>query len=197
MSFFDYDFLFKIIIIGDTSVGKSSIMQQYVNNFFIGEYISTIGVDFLIKNLIIDNKKIKLQIWDTAGQEKFRSITKTYYRNVDAVILMYDITNLESFNHISNWINEINKFIDKYIPIIIIGNKNDLEKKRMISFNEGLILAKKYNALFDETSAKDYNSIDNAIIKIIKSIKNNNIKNINLNNQINLNNNIKKKCKIC
>ena len=121
-----YDLLFKIVIIGDSGVGKSSIINQYVNNFFSESYISTIGVDFMIKDIPITevfntidlkNKKIRLQIWDTAGQERFRTITTSYYRNVDGIILVYDITNISSFNDIKGWIDDIYKYLNPQLHL--------------------------------------------------------------------------------
>lgn len=180
-----YDILFKIIIVGDSGVGKSCIIQSYVNDFFSESYISTIGVDFLIKELDIDNKKIKLQIWDTAGQERFQTITSSYYRHAQGILLVYDITNIISFNNILKWIEQIDKYSSKSIPIIILGNKKDLESERVILTIQGIELAYKHNALFQEVSAKDRQSIEIAIknllplmfsqIKVIDNNKNDKI----------------------
>lgn len=129
----DYDYLFKILLIGDSGVGKSSLLTRFVDNSFNYAYLSTIGVDFAIKTLTCNNKKCKFQIWDTAGQERFRSITTSYYRGAKGMIVVYDITNKESFNSISKWISDINNLCNREINIIIVGNKIDCQNDRQVT----------------------------------------------------------------
>lgn len=168
----EYDCLFKIVIIGESGVGKSAIINQYTKNFFSDTYVSTIGVDFQFKEVEHEGKKIKLQIWDTAGQERFRTITNSYYRHSNGILLVYDVTNMETFANVEKWINEIYKFVPQDIPILLIGNKIDLESIRVISTNEGLLLSKKYNCEFVEVSAKEYSSIDKAMKIMIPKLFN-------------------------
>ena len=139
MSNLSFNYLLKYIIIGDSSVGKSNILLRYVHNSFNPEFLTTIGVEFGAKNIEINKKIFKIQIWDTAGQENFRSITRAYYKNSVCALVVYDITNRSSF---------------KSIFIILVGNKNDLENERQVSYEEGLEFAKNNNIVFFETSAK-------------------------------------------
>ena len=138
----DYDYIQKILLIGDSGVGKSSIVLRFTENTYNESYISTIGVDFKVKKLIIDNNVVKIQLWDTAGQERFKTITFSYYRGSHAVIIVFDITSRESFMNIEAWLEEIYKFCDKKkIKIIIIGNKKDLENTRKVSYDEAFTFA--------------------------------------------------------
>lgn len=154
------DFLFKIVVIGDSGVGKSCLINQYINGTFHNTYISTIGVDFFVKEKTVDDKRVKLQIWDTAGQERFRTITYSYYRHADAVILVYDVTNLETLNNLDHWMSEIRRFISEHVPIILIANKIDLVKDSVTSTLDGQKVATKYNLSFFELSALDRDKID-------------------------------------
>ena len=174
----DYDEKIKLMILGDSTVGKSSILRQYCKKEFHEKYIGTIGIDFQIKYININNKKIKLQIWDTAGQERYRVVTKNYFNSSDGFIIIYDITNRESFNNVKNWIEQITALAGENIKCIIFGNKNDLNNKRQVQKDEGKELAKNYNFNFFETSAKDgsnveegFNSIATSVMDDIKSVK--------------------------
>lgn len=149
----DYDCLFKVLILGESGVGKSSILQAYVNNFFSENYISTIGVDFFIKILKHNNTSIKIQIWDTAGQERFRSIVNAYYRGCHAVILVYDCTDIDSFDRLKCWYKEIKNFLTELVPILVISNKNDIRNKKVISTIQGKEYANSISASFVELSA--------------------------------------------
>jgi len=155
------DFTFKILVIGDGTSGKSSILHRYIDNSFYHNYISTIGVDFKIKVLNIFNKLIKLQIWDTAGQERFKAITTAYYRGVNGILLTYDVSNRETFDNIDNWINDINKFAPPDTLIVLVGNKSD-SIKRKVTIEEGINKANELNIPFIETSAKDNINIEKA-----------------------------------
>jgi len=156
----------KTIILGDCGVGKTTMLYKYYNGNFNHENESTVGVNFVSKYVETDkyNDIIKLQIWDTAGQERFRSIIKTYYRNVCACIIAYDITNKTSFQNSMYWINEIRQNNDS-AKLIIVGNKNDLEDQRKVSFEDGFKLSNYYNAPFFEVSSRDY--VDDIFDKLV------------------------------
>ena len=156
----EYDYLFKILLIGDSGVGKSSILARFTEDIFCETYISTIGVDFKIKTLEIDNKSAKLQIWDTAGQERFRTITSSYYRGAHAVLIMFDITDLSSFAHLTDWITEKDRYCREDIVFLLVGTKSDKENKRVVTKEMINEMSQKYNAPYVETSAKDGKNID-------------------------------------
>jgi len=166
----DYDEKLKLMILGDSNVGKSSILRKYCKNEFNGSYVATIGIDFQIKYLNIDGKKIKLQIWDTAGQERYRVVTKNYFNTSDGFLIIYDITNRESFLNINNWIEQINTLVGGNIKCIIFGNKNDLKEMRKVSIKEGEEMAKKYKCNFFETSAKEGNNLEEGFYNITKDV---------------------------
>ena len=177
MSNLSFNYLLKYIIIGDSSVGKSNILLRYVHNSFNPEFLTTIGVEFGAKNIEINKKKIKIQIWDTAGQENFRSITRAYYKNSVCALIVYDITNRSSFENIISWIEDCKGQSPKSIFIILVGNKNDLENERQVSYEEGLEFAKNNNIVFFETSAKTGKNISElfqtSAIEINKKIEEN------------------------
>ena len=156
----NYDFLLKYIIIGDAAVGKSNLLLRFAQNDFKSEYQLTIGVEFGAKNIDINNKKYRLQIWDTAGQENYRSITRAYYKNSVCAILVYDISNRDSFEHISNWIEDCLAQSPKTVFMVLVGNKSDLNDKRKVTLEEGQQMAKNNNMLFFETSAKTGENVD-------------------------------------
>ena len=167
----DYDYLFKIVIIGDSGVGKSCMLLRFADGTFTDSFISTIGVDFKIKTLNIDNKKIKLQIWDTAGQDRFKSITSSYYRGAHGIILVYDITDNDSFRNIEKWLGDIERYGLKDVNKLLIGNKCDLTEKRVVEYEKGKQLANDLNIIFIETSAKDSTNINDAFIIMTNEIK--------------------------
>jgi len=170
----EYDYLFKVVTVGDCGVGKSNLLMKYVNNIFILDNKTTIGVEFYVKNIEINDKIIKVQLWDTGGQERYRAITNAYYRGSQGCILVYDITRRETYDNIKKWLIEINDNVDyKHIPIILVGNKSDLKNLRSISTEEAKIFAKENNLLFIETSALDSTNVNNAFEEIIKDIYNN------------------------
>ena len=160
MSIQNYNYLFKYIIIGDSAVGKSNILLRYVQDRFNEEFQSTIGVEFGTKNIEIKNKICKIQIWDTAGQESFRSITRAYYKNSVCACIVYDITNRNSFQNVQQWIEDCKKQTPKTVLLVLIGNKLDLEKNREISYEEGESLALNNDMLFFETSAKTGENVE-------------------------------------
>ncbi len=155
-----YDYLLKYIIIGDAAVGKSNILLRYIQGDFREEYQLTIGVEFGAKNIDIGNKKFRIQVWDTAGQENYRSITRAYYKNSVCAILVYDISNRETFDHISNWIEDCISQSPKTVFMVLVGNKSDLEDNRQVTFEEGQEMAKNNNLIFFETSAKTGKNVD-------------------------------------
>ena len=159
------------MIIGETRTGKTSLISRYCKNEFSGgAYLSTIGIDFQIKNLEINSKKIRLQIWDTAGQERFRNIAKNYYQSSDGFIVVYDITNNESFQTLDYWVEEIKSNSQELSRMILVGNKCDLEEGRQVKKEEGKDYAKKKELKFYEVSAKDGTNVNKAFDDLIKDI---------------------------
>jgi len=164
------DYTFKTIIVGNAGVGKSSIVSRYCNNYYNDAYSTTIGVDYTIKVLSLDGKKIKLQLWDTAGQERFRTITSSYFRNADIVVIVFDLTNEHSFDKISDWYSELQKFIthDNYI---LIGNKSD-HTQDIVKKSDIDKLSERLNIDYFEVSAKKNINIAEAFDHVVKiSIK--------------------------
>eukprot|EP01103_Thecamoeba_quadrilineata_P018581 TRINITY_DN7122_c0_g1_i1.p1 TRINITY_DN7122_c0_g1~~TRINITY_DN7122_c0_g1_i1.p1 ORF type:complete len:205 (+),score=25.84 TRINITY_DN7122_c0_g1_i1:18-632(+) len=167
-----YKYLFKYIIVGDTAVGKSCLLLQFTDNRFQAVYDLTIGVEFGSKTVTIEQNQVKLQIWDTAGQEKFRSITRSYYRGASGCLLVYDITRRETFEHLGTWLDDCRKFSNQNIVIMLIGNKVDEESKRAVSKEEGEEFAKRYNLTFIETSAKTNQNVEQAFQDSARQIYN-------------------------
>ena len=169
-------FLFKYIIIGDSFVGKSKILLRYTNNSYNEIFVITIGAEFGAKTINIDGQEIRIQIWDTAGMENFKSITRSYYKNSICALIVYDISNKDSFKNVLNWIEDCKVFSPKNILLVLIGNKCDLEEKRQVSKEEGKKVAEENNMIFFETSAKDNINIDETFLKsaqkILENIKN-------------------------
>ncbi|CAE7889589.1 RAB1A [Symbiodinium sp. KB8] len=165
----DYDFLFKLVLIGDSGVGKSCLLLRFADNAFTDSYISTIGVDFRFRTIKIKDKTVKLQIWDTAGQERFRTITNAYYRGADGIIMVYDVTNKESFQHVRHWLNEVNRYASDDTCKLLIGNKNDSSDKAVTSA-EGEGQAKELQMPFLETSAKTAENVEEAFFKMAENL---------------------------
>ena len=166
----DYDEKVKLMILGDSSVGKTSLLKKYCKNEFSHSYITTVGIDFQVKLLNINDKKIKIQIWDTAGEERYRVVAKNYFNTSDGFIIMYDITNRDSFDSISNWIEQIKDSTPNYKKSVLFGNKSDLNKLRNVQINEGKELAQKNDFKFFETSAKDGLNLNEGIESIVKDV---------------------------
>ena len=199
----EYSLIFKMILIGDSGVGKTNILNRYINNKFLETTKSTVGVELGTKIEEYNNKKIKIQIWDTAGQERYRSITSAYYKGAKGALIVYDITRKNTFDNIDKWITDLKLNGDKNICIIILGNKSDLIDKREINKNDGIKKAEMYKTAFLETSALNGDNISKAFDELIEQIviNNKNIfqddneneidKGVNLNDEKNNNN---KKC---
>ena len=166
----DYDYIFKIVLIGDTCVGKSCILVRFSDDVFVENYVTTIGVDFRFKTMIVKNKIAKIQIWDTAGQERYRSITTAYYRGAAAIIICCDSTNKESFYNINNWIDEIAKYTDKEVDKLVLMNKCDLVEERQIDKNDISKFEKENGIKIMEVSAKTGDGIDKAFEYIIEKL---------------------------
>ncbi|KAK0140621.1 Ras-related protein Rab-8A [Merluccius polli] len=173
-----YDYLFKLLLIGDSGVGKTCVLFRFSEDAFNSTFISTIGIDFKIRTIELDGKKIKLQIWvtliisrDTAGQERFRTITTAYYRGAMGIMLVYDITNERSFENIKNWIRNIEEHASSDVEKMVLGNKCDINDKRQVSKERGEKLALEYGIKFMETSAKANINVENAFLTLARDIK--------------------------
>ena len=166
----EYEMMIKVILIGDSGVGKTNIMSKFLKNQFLEDSKATVGVEFGSKLFIQQGHKIKAQIWDTAGQEKYKAITSAYYKGSKGALVIYDITQKETFANIEKWVNDLKCKGDPKITIIIIGNKNDLEEKRQISKEQGEEKAKSFGCAFLETSAFSGDNIEKAFEMMVKEI---------------------------
>ena len=163
-----YDYLFKVVLIGDSGVGKSNLLMRYTKGDFNIESKTTIGVEFATKTIKTQsNNVIKAQIWDTAGQERYRAITNAYYRGAVGALLVYDVTSMKSFMHVSDWLKELKQFADTNIVILLVGNKTDLKDKREVKKEEAAAYADTHHLAFIETSALDCSNVDLAFDRII------------------------------
>ncbi len=167
----EYDYLFKLLLIGNSSVGKSCILLRFSDNIFNDNFLPTIGVDFKIRTFDLQSKTIKMQIWDTAGQERFKTITSSYYRGAHGVILVYDITDRQSFKDLDNWLLETDKHASEDIVKVLVGNKNELESSRAVAYSEGKNYADSNGMEFFETSAKNNVNIEEAFFTVARKIK--------------------------
>ena len=185
----DYNYLYKMLILGDSFVGKTNILKRFLHNEFDTSTKETVGVEFGSKNFTMDEKEVvKAQIWDTAGQERYRSVTKAYYKGTKGALLIYDITKRSTFENIDNWIIDLRTNGDKDILVILIGNKSDLAEQREVTPEEAQTKAEQYNIGFLETSAKSGDNIDKAFTELVSLIYNSNISAQQSNNQIEENN---------
>jgi len=167
-----FDMQIKLLMIGDSGVGKTCLLLRYANDSFSPTFITTIGIDFKIKNIQLDGKRIKLQIWDTAGQERFRTITTSYFRGAQGIILVYDVTDRQTFASIRNWIAQIQMHADVNVNKVLIGNKCDMNDQRAVSAEEGQALAEEYNIPFFECSAKQDIGVEKAFLTLATAAKN-------------------------
>ena len=168
----EYDFIFKVLLLGNSDVGKSSLILRYVDQVWNEVFVPTIGVDFKVKTLTIDNKQIKMQIWDTAGQERFRNVISSYFKGSHGILLVYDITNRDSFKNLENWLIEIEKNASENVLKILIGNKNDLVDEREINADEGQAFANRNGMQFIETSAKMNTNVNEAFEALARLMMN-------------------------
>jgi len=167
----EYDFLFKVLLIGDSGVGKSNLLCRFADDTYTESHIATIGVDFKIRTLDLDGSKVKLQIWDTAGQERFRTITSRYYRGAHGIVVVYDVTNQESFRNVKYWMQEIDKHAAVGVTKLVVGNKCDLSSKKLVSYDEANDLADSLGVQFLETSAKNAHNVEQAFYIMTEEIK--------------------------
>ncbi|VDL95672.1 unnamed protein product [Schistocephalus solidus] len=165
------DYLFKLLLIGDSGVGKSCLLLRFADDTYTETYISTIGVDFKIRTIELDGKVVKLQIWDTAGQERFRTITSSYYRGAHGIILVYDITDAESFANVKMWLSEVERYASASVSRLLVGNKADLSTKRAVQTSDAQALADSLGIPFLETSAKNATNVEEAFYKMAEKIK--------------------------
>jgi len=166
----DYDYLFKIVLIGDSGVGKSNILTRFTKNEFNLESKTTIGVEFATKTMSTEGRIIKAQIWDTAGQERYRAITSAYYRGAVGALLVYDITKYQTFANVEKWFEELKNNAESHIVVMLVGNKSDLKPLRAVSQEEAMAFAEKHGIAFIETSALDSSNVETAFHKVITEI---------------------------
>ena len=186
----EYDYIFKVLLVGNSDVGKSSLILRYVDQIWNDVFVPTIGVDFKVKSLEIENKSIKLQIWDTAGQERFRNVISSYFKGAHGILLIFDITSRDSFKELENWLAEVEKNASTQILKILIGNKCDLVEERDISKDEGEAFAMRNGMQYIETSAKintNVNEAFEALAKIMVEYSNKKNSGINENKTIKMN----------
>jgi len=165
-----YDYLFKLIVIGDAATGKSCILHRFTQNKFKSDSTHTIGVEFGSRVIETGGKNLKLQVWDTAGQERFRSVTRSYYRGAAGCVLVYDISSRESFNHVLAWLNDARSLATSNLVICLVGNKTDLQNDREVTFLEASRFAQDNDIMFVETSAKNGENVEEAFVKVARSI---------------------------
>ncbi|XP_029524377.1 ras-related protein Rab-19-like [Oncorhynchus nerka] len=166
-----FDFLFKIILVGDSDVGKTCVVQSFKSGVFMEKQQNTIGVDFTVRTMDIDGRKVKLQVWDTAGQERFRTITQSYYRSAHGAIVAYDITRRPTFESVTHWIQEVEQYGAASVVLILIGNKSDLQSERQVLFEDACTLAEGKGALAAlETSAKEAQNVEAAFVLMAREL---------------------------
>lgn len=166
----DYDFLFKIVMIGDSGVGKSNLLSRFTRNEFTIECLSTIGVEFATKSVAVDSKSIKAQIWDTAGQERFCAISNVYYRRAVGALLVYDITDSQTYENVATWLKDLKDHADGNIVIMLVGNKCDLKHLRAVPTETAQQFADSNQMSFIETSALNSTNVEEAFTSVVKSI---------------------------
>ncbi|KAG6536167.1 ras-related protein RGP1-like [Zingiber officinale] len=164
------DYVFKVVLIGDSAVGKSQLLARFSRNEFSVDSKATIGVEFQTRTLTIDQKTIKAQIWDTAGQERYRAVTSAYYRGAVGAMLVYDITKRQSFDHMARWLDELRTHADRNIVIMLIGNKSDLGSLRAVSIDDAKEFAQRENLFFMETSALEATNVESAFETALSEI---------------------------
>ena len=166
------DIVYKVLLLGDSTVGKTCFLLRYCDKTFQDAHLSTIGLDYRVKTMTLkNNKNIKLQIWDTAGQDRFRAITKNYYKGANGIILIYDVTNLQTYENVKNWITQIREETNPTVVIYLAGNKIDIpEEERVVKTEEGKEIANEYKLQFKETSAKDGINVNEVFQELVEKI---------------------------
>ncbi|KAI3521149.1 hypothetical protein L1887_10610 [Cichorium endivia] len=164
------DYVFKVVLIGDSAVGKSQLLSRFAKNEFSMDSKATLGVEFQTKTLVIDQKTVKAQIWDTAGQERYRAVTSAYYRGAVGAMLVYDMTKRQTFDHMTRWLEELRGHADKNIVIMLIGNKCDLEGLRAVPVEDAQEFAERENLCFMETSALEATNVETAFLTALTDI---------------------------
>lgn len=165
-----YDSIMKILLVGDSGVGKSCLLVRFVEDKFSPSFITTIGIDFKIKTVDINGKKIKLQLWDTAGQERFRTITTAYYRGAMGIILVYDVTDERTFSNIKQWLSTVNQHANDEAQLLLVGNKSDMDT-RAVTYEQGEALSKELGLPFVEASAKNDDNVNEIFFTLAKLIQ--------------------------
>ncbi|KAH9626292.1 hypothetical protein KSS87_013929 [Heliosperma pusillum] len=166
----EYDYLFKVVLIGDSGVGKSNLLSRFTRNEFCLESKSTIGVEFATRTLQVEGRTVKAQIWDTAGQERYRAITSAYYRGALGALLVYDVTKPTTFDNVSRWLKELRDHADSNIVIMLIGNKTDLKHLRAVAMEDAQSFAEKEGLSFIETSALEATNVEKSFQTILSEI---------------------------
>ena len=165
--------IYKVLLLGDTTVGKTCFLMKYTDKTFIEEHMTTIGLDYRLKSLKLKSgKELKLQIWDTAGQERFRTITKSYYKGSEGIILIYDVTKRESFENVKTWVSQIREEVCQKAVIYVVGNKIDMNETRVVTTEEGEKLSKELELPFKEASAKNGTNVDETFSDLAEMIDN-------------------------
>ncbi|MBA0763636.1 hypothetical protein Gotri_013062 [Gossypium trilobum] len=164
------DYVFKVVLIGDSAVGKSQLLSRFTRNEFNIDSKATIGVEFQTKTLLIDHKSVKAQIWDTAGQERYRAVTSAYYRGAVGAMLVYDITKRQSFDHVAKWLEELRGHADKNIVIMLVGNKSDLASLRAVPIEDAKEFAQRESLFLMETSALEATNVESAFLTVVTEI---------------------------
>ncbi|XP_059312418.1 ras-related protein RABA3-like [Lycium ferocissimum] len=166
------DYVFKVVVIGDSAVGKTQVLSRFAKNEFCFDSKSTIGVEFQTRTVSIQSKVIKAQIWDTAGQERYRAVTSAYYRGALGAMLVYDITKRQTFDHVARWVEELRAHADNSIVIMLIGNKADLVDSRAVPTEDAVEFAERQGLFFSETSAFSGHNVESAFLKLLEEIFN-------------------------
>merc|ERR1711934_862907 len=168
----EYDYLLKLLLIGNSGVGKSCLLMRYADNAFTENFFNTIGVGFKIRTIELDGKILKLQVWDTAGQERFRTITSSYYRGAHGIIIVYDVTDQDSFDNVKQWLQEIERYASENVKKLLVGNKCDLHQKKVVDYTNAKEYADQLGIPSLETSAKANTNVEQAFITMASEIKN-------------------------